>query len=362
MIVLSLFNGMSVAHQALTNLGVNVDKYYSSEIDQYAIAVTQSNYPETVQLGSVVGLDIDFQPDLMILGSPCQDLSIAKQGRKGLDGERSGLFWEAIRIHKQCKPKYFVYENVASMKKEWKQQMLEAIQEVEPSAYMIEINASLVSAQNRKRVFFTNIPNIQQPEDKEIYLKDILEHNVDEKYYVKNFNVNWRSDQPQQTNGKERALRVGVTNSLVFLGGIGDKDRAGDGKKLSRNVPQGNRVYDPMGKASTLSANGGGLGAKTGLYAVPVALRNRGSSKKPEYNGTGKANAMTSVQTDSMVEQDFKIRKLTPVECLRLQSMPDNYFDKAEIKVKPISDTQRYKMCGNAFNCKVIEHILGSIL
>lgn len=121
---------------------------------------------------------------------------------------------------------------------------------------------------------------------------------------------------------------------------------------------QGDRVYSQDGKSVALSALGGGRGAKTGLYAVPVALRNRGEGKKPEYNGTGKANAMTSVQTDSMVEVEQQIRKLTPTECLRLQSMPDNYFDKATYKGKPISNSQRYKMCGNAFNCEVIKHII----
>lgn len=342
MIVLSLFDGMSVAQQALKNLGVSVDKYYASEIDNYAIAVTQSNHPNTIQLGSVVGLEPPTGVDLLIGGSPCQDLSIAKQNRKGLAGERSGLFYEYVRILKEAKPKYFVLENVASMPKEAKEQITE-IMGVEP----IMINASLVSAQSRKRLFWTNIPGILQPEDKGILLKDIVERNVDEKYIVKNINL---------ITSKPTGL-----GNLEFLGGIRNKDWVGDGKSYSRNYPQGDRVYGINGKGATLSANGGGRGAKTGLYLVPVALRNRGSGKKPEYNGTDKANSLTTVQTDSMVEVNEVIRMLTPLECLRLQSMPDNYFDKAICNNKPISNTQRYKMCGNAFNCAVVEHILSSI-
>lgn len=127
--VLSLFDGMSVAQNALKNIGVNVDTYYASEIDKYAIAVTQSNFPNTIQVGSVVGLDSSkFQDiDLMIGGSPCQDLSIAKKDRQGLQGQRSGLFFEYVRIRDEVKPKYFILENVNSMPKEAKEQITRAL-------------------------------------------------------------------------------------------------------------------------------------------------------------------------------------------------------------------------------------------
>jgi len=154
-------------------------------------------------------------------------------------------------------------------------------------------------------------------------LRDILEEEVDEKYFIN-----------QDTN--------------------------------KFNTHQANRVYETEGKGVTLKALGGGGGAKTGLYAVGVASRTyprtkiegQERTKQIEVRSDEKANAMTSVQGDSMVMQDTQIRKLTPTECLRLQSMPDDYFDKAEYKGKTVSNTQRYKMCGNAFNCKVIEHIL----
>ena len=270
--------------------------------------------------------------ELMCGGSPCQDLSIAKKDRKGLSGERSGLFWEYVRILKEVKPKYFILENVNSMPKEAKQLITETLG-VEP----IMINAALVSAQNRKRLFWTNIPNVVLPEDRGTLLKDILEENVDEKYHTKNVTL----------------IKGGTDKKtdLDFIGGIRNKDWAKDGKNYSRNFGQGDRVYSPNGKATTLSALGGGRGAKTGLYAVPVALRNRGEGKKPEYNGTGKANSMTTVQTDSMVQENSIIRKLTPMECERLQGLKDGYTEG-------VSNSQRYKCLGNAFNVDVVAHIL----
>lgn len=319
--VLSLFDGISVAQQALKELGIECE-YYASEIDKYTIQITQKNFPNTIQIGDVKNVKhgtiarlqnkIICEIDLMILGSPCQDLSIAKKDRKGLDGERSGLFWEAIRIHKEVKPKWFIYENVNSMKREWKEQMLKAIQEIEPKAYMIEINASLVSAQNRKRVFFTNIPNIQQPKDRGILLKDILQSDaeVDERMLV---------------NGKSFAITASY-NGAIESNSVAKKQRTMVRVGKLNKGGQGDRIYSIQGKSVNLSANGGGRGAKTGLYAV----------------------------------KDF-IRKLTPIECERLQSLPDFFTEKGineNGEEVLISNTQRYKSLGNAFNCEVIKHIL----
>lgn len=119
--ILSLFDGISIAQQALKNIGIIPEVYYASEIDKYAIQITQKNFPDTIQLGSVVGLKVDFQPDLLVGGSPCQDLSIAKKNREGLSGSRSSLFYEYVRILKEVKPKYFILENVNSMPKEAKE-------------------------------------------------------------------------------------------------------------------------------------------------------------------------------------------------------------------------------------------------
>lgn len=336
--VLSLFDGISVAQQALKELGIK-PTYYASEVDKYAILITQKNFPNTIQLGDVRGVTKEMvgKVDLLIGGSPCQDLSIAKKNREGLAGARSGLFWEYVRILKEVKPKYFVLENVNSMPKEAKQVITEALG-VEP----IMINAALVSAQNRKRLFWTNIPNVDLPEDKGILLKDIIENGEVDR--LKSFCIDanyWKGGSLKNYLEKKRrqiVLRQSESRLMVRVGEIG---KGG----------QGQRIYSPEGKSVALSALGGGQGAKTGLYAV--ALRNRGEGKKPEIGGD-KANAMTTVQTDSMIMDNTIIRKLTPTECERLQSLPDGYTEG-------ISNSQRYKALGNAFNCEVIKHILGLI-
>lgn len=326
--VLSLFDGISCAMVALERAGISVQDYYASEIDKYAIAISQKNYPDILHIGSVTDIKTDKFPynylvgvDLLIGGSPCQDLSIAKKNRKGLDGERSGLFWEYVRILREVKPKYFILENVASMPKEAKEIITKELG-VEP----IMINASLVSAQNRKRLFWTNIPNVTLPKDKGILLKDILESGVDEKYYLKSeTKVKW-IEKGLSKDGKAKSMTAtmakGVGNdgtTLVYVGRVGNKDWAKNGGELSRNAPQGDRIYDPQGKSATLSAMGGGRGAKTGLYK------------------TGEL-----------------VRKLTPIECERLQGLPDNY-------TQGLSDSQRYKCLGNAFNVDVVAHILSFI-
>ena len=296
--VLSLFDGISCSRVAL---GDRVKTYYASEVDKYAIKIALKNYPDTIQLGDVRNIVIPDNIDLLIGGSPCQDLSIAKKGRKGLDGERSGLFWEYVRILKEAKPKYFILENVASMPKEAKEIISEALG-VQP----IMINASLVSAQNRKRLFWTNIKVEGLPEDRGILLKDILQPDAE-------------IDERMTSNGKAFCLDASYYKGSSAKHSIEKKNRTmvrlGH---IGKSNAQANRVYSTEGKAVPLSANGGGLGAKTGLY---------------EVNG---------------------IRKLTPIECERLQSLPDNYTEG-------ISNTQRYKCLGNGFNVEVIKHILNFI-
>ena len=161
---------MSCGQIALNKVGIKYNNYFASEIDKYAIQVTQKNYPNTIQIGDVTkvkGVDLP-KIDLLIGGSPCQDLSKAKPSGEGLDGERSGLFWEYARLLKGLNPKYFLLENVV-MKKEWADIISEELG-VKP----IEINSNLVSAQNRRRLYWTNIPNIEKPKDKNILLGDII--------------------------------------------------------------------------------------------------------------------------------------------------------------------------------------------
>ena len=168
--VLSLFDGMSCGQIALEKAGIKVDNYFASEIDKYAIQVTQKNYPNTKQIGSVTEVRGEDLPniDLLFGGSPCQDLSKAKTDGEGLYGERSGLFWEYVRLLKELKPTYFLLENVV-MKKEWAD-----IISNELGVKPIEINSNLVSAQNRRRMYWTNIPSIEQPKDKGITLGEII--------------------------------------------------------------------------------------------------------------------------------------------------------------------------------------------
>lgn len=306
--VLSLFDGISCTRVALERANIPIEAYYASEIDKYAMQISAKNYPDIIQVGSVAGLDTTQFKDigLLIGGSPCQDLSIAKKDRKGLAGDRSGLFWKYVRILKEVKPKYFILENVNSMPKEAKQVITEALG-VEP----IMIDAALVSAQRRKRLFWTNIPNIIQPKDRNIVLKDVLGKEVEEKYFTtmdftKRFDYTIHEAPYIKKAQSLRATDYKGTHNCIRIGQIG---KGG----------QGDRIYSIEGKSIALAALAGGRGAKTGLY-----------------------------------KDGIKIRRLTPLECERLQSLPDFFTDG-------VSNTQRYKMLGNAFNVDVVAHILSFI-
>lgn len=277
--VLSLFDGMSCGQIALDRLGIKYDNYFASEIDKYAMKVTQANFPNTRQMGSVEFINGVNLPkiDLLFGGSPCQGFSFAGK-QLNFSDPRSKLFFEFVRLLKEVKPKYFLLENV-KMKKE-SQNIITEYLGVEP----IEINSNLVSAQNRRRLYWTNIPNIQQPKDKEIYLKDIIEGGEFEKLNPKS----------------------------VF--GCAMRGRYDENKKIKQKI---------------------------------------------EYNQTEKSNSITTVQKDSLIGYDrhewdsvdkLHYRKLTPIECERLQTVPDNYTNH-------VSNTQRYKMLGNGWTVDVIAHI-----
>jgi DNA (cytosine-5)-methyltransferase 3A len=174
--VLSLFDGISCGQIALNRLGIKYDKYYASEIDEYAIKVTQHNYPETIQIGDVLNVKGSDLPkiDLMFGGSPCQGFSFAGKGLN-FEDPRSKLFFEFVRLRDELQPKYFLLENV-KMKKESENVITEHMG-VEP----VRINSKLVSAQSRERLYWTNIPNITQPDDKGILVKDILDYSTKHK-------------------------------------------------------------------------------------------------------------------------------------------------------------------------------------
>lgn len=327
--VLSLFDGISGARQALKELDIDC-YYFASEIDKWAFQVAKANHSDIEYIGDVravrgFGYEAGMHHcqktgrtmtwvsnnniDLLIGGSPCQDLSIANKERKGLRGERSGLFYEYLRILNDTQPKYFVLENVASMSKAAKATITKELFGIEP----VMINSALVTAQQRKRLYWVGKlvdgkyeqVKIEQPEDQKIYLKDIIEKGVvdrDKSYCI---------DANYFKGGNLKSYFEKCRRQLVF-----DKpDRIGQLKKDC----QSGRVYSINGKSVCLNAGGGGGGAKTGLYDI-----------------------------------NEKIRKLTPTECCRLQGFPDDY-------VSMVSKTQGYKALGNSFTVPVIKHILNSI-
>ncbi len=305
--VLSLFDGISAGRVALERARIKVDKYYASEIDKYAIKITMNNYSDTIQIGDVYNIDYSKleNVDMVIGGSPCTHWSIAKKDRETTsEGIGFDLFMQFVKAIEKVKPKYFLYENNYSIHKDIKQAISEKLG-VQP----IMINSALLSAQQRKREYWTNIPNITQPQNKGIFLKDILESGITEKNksfcidasYYKGGNLKMHIEKSKRTQIFE-PVRIGQ----IGKGG------------------QGDRIYSVQGKSVRLSANGGERGAKTGLYKIDLP------------------------------DGDYTIRKLTPVECERLQTFPDNY-------TIGISNTQRYKCLGNSWTIDVIAHILKEV-
>lgn len=296
--VLSLFDGISCGQIALERQGLEIDNYFASEIDKYAMQITMANYPNTKQLGDVRNVTAEKLPniDLLIGGSPCQGFSFAGAGLN-FEDERSKLFFEFVRLKNELKPKYFLLENV-KMKQEFQDIISEQLG-VKP----IMINSSLVSAQNRERLYWTNIPVIGQPKDKGILLKDIIEDGE----CLKD-----KSQTILATLYKENAKSMIKRNKqgLLIL------------KNIYPKKGQNGNVYSIFGKCKTLSA---GVGIKG--------------------NGIGSSNApkIESINADGW-------RKLSPLECERLQTVPDGY-------TKYVSDTQRYKALGNGWTVDVISFI-----
>ena len=302
--VLSLFDGISCGMVALERAGIPVERYVAYEIDENAIKVSMHNYPQIEHCGDVTKADFTQYKgfDLLIGGSPCTYWSIAKNGRETTpDGIGGKLFMEFVRALQESECRYFLYENNNSIHQNIKDFISEQLC-VQP----IMINSALVSAQQRKRCYWTNIPGICQPENEAILLKDILESGISwqDKSYCMTASyddraVFWNTMQRSQRSMIAEPIRIGQYG----------------------NGGQEQRIYSVHGKSVTLSANGGGQGAKTGLYKIDLP------------------------------DGDYIIRKLTPVEAERLQTLPDNYTEG-------ISKTQRYKCIGNGWTVDVIAHIL----
>lgn len=351
--VLSLFDGISCGRVALERAGLDVERYVAFEIDQDAINVSNWNYPDIEHRGSVEGADfsefIGF--DIVIGGFPCTDLSIGKNGREGLKGKASRLFWEQVRAIEVVKPKYFLVENNYGMPKKDEAIITETLG-VEP----IYINSALVSGQNRKRLYWTNIPRVEAPEDRGILLRDVLEDEPALKYYVSNLDDH-RVINNIRTGDKSKTLGASMYK------GAGNNTMSCIAEKI-----EGGQLFNVNPSGAGMNGRTYGVGGKS-----PALTTNK-----------GKANAITTVQSDSMVigtargsvpvflveagllhykgrevpvklsDGLYAIRKLTPLECERLQTLPDHYTDM-------VSDTQRYKQLGNGWTVDVIAHIFNYI-
>ena len=334
-------------------------KYYASEIDKYPIKVTQANFPNTIQLGDVQ----DIQPhnwqqstDMLVGGSPCQGFSFAGKQLNFAD-ERSKLFFEFVRLRDKLKPKYFLLENVV-MKKEY-QDVISSYLGVQP----LMLNSSLFTAQNRKRLYWTNFPIDSDIEDRQIVLQDILEED------------GIACKEMTNVNGKSHCLTA-TYNGAVWWNSIQRKQRTmvgcievGHAEEYAHyKHEQAKRVYHQEGKSPTLlTMQGGNREPKVATYStkggriVNRRLDENGTRKdnqldlpfttQIEVRQDDKTNCLTTVQKDNVLVKGMTWRKLTPLECERLQGLPDNYTNH-------VSKTQRYKMLGNGFNVPTIRHII----
>jgi site-specific DNA-cytosine methylase len=331
--VLSLFDGISAGQLALQRAGVAVDAYYASEVDKYAISVTQNAYPNTIQLGDVTKWrewDIPWgEIDLVIGGSPCQGFSFAGK-QLNFNDPRSALFFVFVDIcHRVAddNPKMrFMLENVR-MKKEY-QDVITGYFGVNP----IAINSSLVSAQNRYRLYWTNIPNVTQPDDRGILLRDIILDDVDSKHYLSPEAIDYMD---RLRNGKPRWEYH--TNNL-------------DGKAacLTANMHKG----VPYGVLRIPEATKKGYVEVQPNEGVDLTFPN--SKTRRGRRMEDKSNCLTATNYDYCWYDGYICRKLTPIECERLQTFPDNWTEG-------ISDTQRYKALGNSWTVDVVAHIFKNL-
>lgn len=366
--VLSLFDGMLCGRITLSELGIPVEKYYASEVDKFAIKATMQNFPDTIQLGDVRELEVSRldKIDLIIGGSPCTNLSMSgkrkglstKEGMEVLDLQtylelkengfefegQSYLFWEYIRIYHELiergdNPKFFL-ENV-EMGKKWESVFNETM-----GRKGIHINSALVSAQNRRRIYWTDIhDDIPQPEDRGILLRDILEEEVDEKYFLSDKmieclkgRVKTEKFSPVQFSPIKFPYEQKARTINTRLFKMGDNDNYiqvgnNDGSTQPCVIIATPNIADITIPNKYIKKNIRSIDDKAHTL---LATSHKGAM----------ANGMTLVDNGN-----FRIRRLTPTECARLQTVPEWYIWDG------ISDTQRYKMLGNGWNIETIKHI-----
>jgi len=376
--VLSLFDGMSCGQLALQRAGFDVDIYMASEIDKYGMQVTRKNFPNTIQMGDVCALRGENLPpiDLLMGGSPCQGFSFAGKQLNFKD-PRSALFFQFVRLLRETKPKYFLLENVR-MKQEYQDVISEHLG-VKP----IMINSALVSAQNRVRLYWTNIPGIEQPEDKGIVLKDILEDLPIDKplapYMTGEFDGVSRLDKGifTFTDKDKSAAQTGSgghANKYLIQRPCTLREAVNSDSECCQHVATADdinghdcikRVYADSGKSPTLNACTGG-NREPKVLVKGAAKRNqvtkRGIEAQLNIRKDDKSNCVVaswSHKLNGCVEYTNDTptyRKLTPMECMRLQTVPDHYFDDTGI-----SNTQKYKLLGNGWTVDIICHVLKNI-
>lgn len=380
--VLSLFDGMSCGQIALERAGIPVETYFAAEIDKYAIKVTQANYPDTIQLGDVRRVKAGMLPkiDLLLAGSPCQGFSFAGK-QLAFDDPRSGLFFEFIRILKEYEPKWFLLENVV-MSQESNDVISCMLGELYPECVSqkqlfqegrlepIQINSALVSAQNRNRNYWTNIPDVKQPKDRGILLEDILEcgsNTVHQRGRGNNPGGIRENKSPcMGSSAWQQNVKVRKKSKTVRCGGRGSPPSSKQEWDGVYKIPiiknRGELIYKPH-KSQCLDANyfkgPDNHGQRTGCIEIGTAEGISGHEHMSRvYHPKGKHPTLTAI-TGGNQEKKIAVdpkhwRKLTPIECERLQTVPDNYTNH-------VSNTQRYKMLGNGWTIDVIVHILKSI-
>ena len=442
--VLSLFDGMACGMIAMNLAGVDVESYDAYEIDKYAVKTAQHNFPMIREHGDVFAADFTQYDgvDFMVGGSPCTYWSIAQT--KNRETVASGIGWELfsqyVRALHEAKPKYFIYENNKSMSKEIRASIDKAF-----GFEAVCINSALVSAQNRQRLYWVgkrnadgtySKVNVEQPDDRGILLRDILETGTPWQDKAYNLTTRCNGAIPSDTLKRHRHTMVAepvcVAERGRYIGDDGEVEQhleaRNDGKPNTLTTVQKDnqvavpirigtiendaknhkfdsqqyRVYSPDGKGVTLCGNGGGLGAKTGLYAVPMrvreatkrgyvdiepgecvdlampesktrrgrAMRNKANCLTTscdfyEYCGTldmpiyqvrdGRITVNGETYSIKLRDGCYIIRKLTVRECMRLQTVPETYEF-------PVSNSQAYKMLGNGWTCEVIAHLIRSAL
>lgn len=384
--VLSLFDGMACGMIAMKKAGVEVESYDAYEIDKYAIKTAQHNFPMIQEHGDVFSADFKQYEgvNFMIGGSPCTYWSIAQT--KNRETVASGMGWELfsqyVRALNEAKPKYFIYENNKSISKEIRASIDKAF-----GFEAVCINSALVSAQNRQRLYWVGKRNedgtyskvdVEKPEDRGILLCDILEAGTPWQDKAYNLTTRCCGAIPSDTLRRHRhtmvAESVCVAERGRYTGNNGEVEQHFEARTVQKDNQiaepirigtiendaknqkfdsQQYRVYSPDGKSVTLCGNGGGVRAKTGLYAVPVDCP---SKKYPVYEVRGGLISVKDEQYPIKLADGFYIiRKLSVTECKRLQTVPDDYDF-------PVSDSQAYKMLGNGWTCEVIAHLIRSAL